>query len=195
MKSFWTSFVVGIFLVGIFTVVFQHTQAQQKDPRVPMMKDSELSGIRVPVPGNEEMMNAIELKEKALELKEKRLNQLEERLVLEEERIKVRVTELENLQKQIEDSRSKYAIEDKKVLERMVKTFESMAPKKAATVLGTLEKELAVDVLMAMKEKKVASVLESMDPTRATELNTLIASRRPAGREESGKEKGAVGAP
>jgi flagellar motility protein MotE (MotC chaperone) len=194
MRTFWTAFVFGMFVVGLGSIGFQNLSAQQKDERAPTINDTSQSGIRVPVPGTDEMVTALEQKEKDLEQKEKRLKQLEERLQVEEDRLKIRVSELEQLQNKIEASRSKYKIEDQKVFGRMVKTFETMQPKKAAAVMATLEQEVAVELLMAMKEKKVASVLEAMDPTRASSLNMLIANRRPAGREQAKEENGAVGA-
>jgi flagellar motility protein MotE (MotC chaperone) len=192
MRTIWTLFVIGIFCVGVATVAIKNISAQTNDPRAPVIKDSAQSGIRVPVPDTEEMLTAIEKKERDLEEREKRLKQLEERLIVEEERIKIRVAELEQLQNDIEKSRSKYKIEDQKVLARMVKTFETMVPKKAATVMASMEEPLAVELLMAMKEKKVAQVLEAMEPARAVALNALIAARRPAGRDDAKKEQGAV---
>ncbi len=193
MKSTWTSFVFGLFCVGAIAIAIQKISAQQQDARAPVTNDPSQSGIRVPVPDSEQMTTALEKKEKELEIREKQLKQLEERLAVEEERVKIRVAELETIQNQIEASRSKYKIEDQKVLARMVKTFETMAAKKAASVMSTLEQDLAVELLMSMKEKKVAQVLEAMDPARAASLNTLIAARRPASRDSEGDGKGEVG--
>ena len=56
-----------------------------------------------------------------------------------------------------------------------------MSPKKASGVLMVMNDSLAVELLMAMKEKKVAQVLDVMDPNRAMALSSLVAKRRPAG--------------
>jgi flagellar motility protein MotE (MotC chaperone) len=189
VRQTWTYFVVGVAIVLSLAVFLPKTQAQSEDPRVKQLKNPEISGLKTEVPPAAELDSAIKKKEKELTEKEARVKEAEERLAAEEARLKIRISELEKLQNDIESLQNKSKEADQSVIAKIVKTFESMSPKKAAGVLATMNDDLAVEVLLKMKEKKLASVLDVMDATRATSLSSLMAGKRTAARVEA-LEKG-----
>jgi len=108
------------------------------------------------------------------------LREREERLVAEESRVKLRIEELVSVQTQIEKLRAEMTKHEGEDLARLVKSVETMQPKKAASLVSAMEDSLAVAVLRKMKEKKVAGVFDVMEPSRAVALSTLLADRKPA---------------
>jgi flagellar motility protein MotE (MotC chaperone) len=175
MKSFWTNFVVGAFVVlllglGVKSALGEKSEAAHEKP----------AAAALPPGGLEQLAAKLNDKEKSLQDKELRLADWESRLKIQEERIKSRVEELRVLT----DAQKKHAEEmakrRKDIEDRMLVTFESMNPKKSAEVLSVMEEDLAVEILLTMKAKKVAAVMDKMDSSKAMSLQTKIAERRPA---------------
>ena len=73
-----------------------------------------------------------------------------------------------NLEKLLEQ---KNAEEEKRVTE-LAKVYEKMTAEKAATVLGTLDQELAIALLAKMKTKSAAKILNNMERDKAAKLTT-----------------------
>lgn len=150
------------------------------EARVRRIDDPAISGLKTDVPLSGEMDQALKSKEQELADKERRLKELEERLSVEEARVNARIEEYQKLQDSLEGERSENKKRSEAVLAKLVKTFENMQPKKASGVITVMKDELAVELLLNMKEKKVATILDSMDANRAMTLSSLIAKRRPA---------------
>jgi len=180
MKNMWTLFVAGVFSVAVVSLFLRNTQAQSDDARVKNIEDASISGLKTPVPGKSEMEAALVDKEKQLKEKERQIAESEERLKVEEARLKLRISELEKIQDELAKKTSENKAVADSIMKKMVKTFETMAPKKAAGILMIMSDQLAVDLLMNMKEKKVAQVMDVMEPNRAMVLSSAIASRKPA---------------
>jgi len=153
----------------------------ETDPRVKNLSDASLSGLKAPVPGAVEFDAALKSKEKELVDRELRVKEDEERLRVEEERLKIRVEELTSTQDQIGKIQAENKATSESISKRLIKTFESMSPKKAAAVVTPMTDDLAVELFLNMKEKRVATILEAMDPERASMISSLMASRRPTG--------------
>lgn len=184
MKNYWTLLVVGLLSGAFFARHINQSRAAEADKtaRPARIQDASISGLKVPVPGSGETEAALGQKDKELAERDRKLQIREEQLKVEEQRIKARVEELSKLHDDIASLQTQNKKQSAEVLARMVKTFETMAPKKASGVIAAMADDLAVDLFLAMKEKKVAAILEVMEVSRATALSTLIAQRRPAGR-------------
>jgi flagellar motility protein MotE (MotC chaperone) len=169
MKTFWTFFICGAFLVVLVmgTGIAQGEKSGGGGAETPQVS---LEGV------------AQELQEKTLRLsqQEQVLKDWEERLKVQEERLKTRIAELQK----IEAAKQKLSAENKKrqeaVEQNLVKTYESMNPRRAADILSVMEESLAVELLMVMKARNVAQILDKMDPNKAMLLSTKIAERKPA---------------
>ena len=181
MRQSWTYFVAGLFLVAAISAIFGLRRAQAEDTRVTKIEDPKMSGLKTDVPDKDKMETALKEREAELAKKENELKESSERLAAEEARLKLRIAELEKLQGEISESQGRNRERDDAILKRMVKTFETMTPKKASGVISIMNDELAVEVLTTMKEKKTAALLEVMDANRAMTLSSLMAKRRPAG--------------
>jgi flagellar motility protein MotE (MotC chaperone) len=64
----------------------------------------------------------------------------------------------------------------------LVKSYEAMKPKDAATIFNGMEDKLLTDIAKTMKPATLAAVLSSMVPKRAEALTRMLAdlSRAPA---------------
>ncbi len=181
-RHLWTFFVIGLFGAAVLSTVLSDSRASgDKDERIRKIEDTSISGVKTEVPLVAEMEKGILDREAEIEERERRVRESEERIRVEESRVKTRIDELQALLDQISEKRGENQKVGGEVLKRLVKTFESMAPKKASGVLSVMEDVLAIEILSAMKEKKVAQIMDVMDPNKAMSLSSLIAKRRPAG--------------
>ncbi|NCN28578.1 hypothetical protein GW915_13520 [bacterium] len=170
---------LGCMTAILAAVVFEKTFASGDD-RIVRKDDRNTSSLKNPVPMSREMSAKLNEKQAELEEKEKALAELQERLEVEESRVQEKINQLVSIQKKLEKSKEEDQKIRKEVKEKLVKTFEKMSPKKAAPVISTMEDDIAVELLLSMKEKSVASILESMSADRAMTISSLIAGRGPA---------------
>lgn len=61
---------------------------------------------------------------------------------------------------------------------RLVKIYETMKPKAAAAIFNRLELSVLLHVIERMKESKLASILEKMDPVIAKRITTELAQKK-----------------
>jgi flagellar motility protein MotE (MotC chaperone) len=184
MKQVWVLGISGVFL-GILFASFlgmSNARGEKKDERANTIADPAVSGKLVEVPLTKELEDSLKAKEKDLAEKERVLREKEEALSVEEQRVKQRIAELEELQNEVMKYQEKNSDKADQQMKRLVKTFEGMNPKKSSAMLMTMKDDLAVELLMNMKEKKAATVLELLQPDRANFLSSQMAQRRPAGR-------------
>jgi len=179
MKSFWSYFVMGAFLILVMGVGISMA-SDEKSENAPGTSNEE---VAAQIEGSVDIEAlAIELKNREAKLLEQAnlLRDWEDRLKVQETRIKSRIEEL----KLLTDRKTKVSEDLQKRQEvveaNLVKTYETMNPRKAAEILSVMEQPLAVELLMAMKAKKVASILDKMDSNKAMILSSEIAERKPA---------------
>ncbi len=188
MKIFSTLCMIGILGGAVLAVLLRDSNAADADPRIKHIEDASISGIKVPVPNAASTEVSLVTRSKELAEKERQLKEKEDLIAVEELRLKIRIDEFQKLHDEIAGLQQKNKKESAEILQRLVKTFQSMAPKKAAGVISAMRDDLAVDLFLTMKEKSVAAVLESMDPARAMALSSLVAERRPAGKATGEKQ-------
>ena len=117
-------------------------------------------------------------------------------LLLEEERLKTlrkeideRLQELRRLKDGIARERAGLEAQEQALSEarrkeflHLVKVYENMAPEEAAPLIQAMDRNVAVDLLARMKEKKAGQILENVQKKRAVELSEALARRkRPEG--------------
>ncbi len=61
-------------------------------------------------------------------------------------------------------------IERDKALANSAKIYSSMKPKQAATILADFDSETAAQMLMKIRERQAAKILEAMEPGKATQI-------------------------
>ncbi len=111
------------------------------------------------------------------------------RLQQKEEMLQMREMELKTLSREVDSKlaeldkqrgeltellREKRRMENEKAVE-LSKIYERMDPRRAAMLLVTLEKELAVAIIEGMNSKRAGRILDSMDPDIAASLSQSYA--------------------
>lgn len=109
------------------------------------------------------------VKKKNIELSEK-----EETIKREEERLNAlrkdldkRINNYESLLKEIENAINKIEAIKNERIDHLIKTYESMPADKAALQLSELDEQIAIRILLGMKNKKAAAIMAAMDPAKA----------------------------
>ena len=98
-----------------------------------------------------------------------------------ETRLNARFAELQQLQAKLEDLEKQRQARDESNWQGLVKVYEAMKPRDAATIFDDLDIKVMLGVLDRMKEARAAPIFAAMQPDRArlatVELQRLRASR------------------
>lgn len=91
-----------------------------------------------------------------------------------EARIDKKIVELKGFQETIERLIKTYDKQQDDKLLSLVKIYENMKPKDAATVFEGLDMDTLLAIAERMKEKKLAEVMGKMNPNKASEVTTEL---------------------
>jgi flagellar motility protein MotE (MotC chaperone) len=102
----------------------------------------------------------------------------ESMLAASEQKLAARVSELQALQGRLEgmDAAAKQKVDDG--WQAMVKLYEAMKPKDAATIFNDLSMPVLLQVIDRMKDAKAAAVMAAMNPERARDVTQELARMR-----------------
>jgi flagellar motility protein MotE (MotC chaperone) len=129
-----------------------------------------------------DILQALGERRKQLDERERAIEQREALMKAAEQRITEKVNELKAVQAKLEVAVKKTDVEKDDQFKRLVKIYETMKPKEAARIFEQLDDNVLLEVAERMKESKLAPVLASMEPKRATTLTVELAKRRESGR-------------
>ena len=113
----------------------------------------------------------------------------ESMLVATEQKLATRVSELQALQKRLEGLDAAQRQKEDAGWQGLVKMYEMMKPKDAATIFNDLSMPVLVPVLDRMKDTKAASVMAAMNPDKARDVTAELAQLR-TGRGAQGGQAG-----
>ena len=99
-------------------------------------------------------------------------------LAAAEQKLSARVTELQALQKRLEALEAARKEREDASWQGLVKLYEAMKPRDAATIFNDLEMPVLLQVVDRMKEAKAAPVLAAMQPDKARDLTAKLAQMR-----------------
>ncbi len=120
-----------------------------------------------------------------IDQREQALAQREMLLAATERRLTQRLEEMTALQRRLEQARTQGNEREEAGWRQLVKTYETMRPRDAATIFDELEMAVLVQVVDRMREAKVAPILGAMKPDRARLLTTELARHRARPPEQS----------
>ncbi|HEY7576314.1 MAG TPA: hypothetical protein VH855_01860 [Acetobacteraceae bacterium] len=99
-------------------------------------------------------------------------------LAAAEQKLTARVAELQALQKKLETLEAARKEREDAGWQGLVKLYEAMKPRDAATIFNDLEMPVLLQVVDRMKEAKAAPVLAAMLPDKARDLTAKLAQMR-----------------
>lgn len=121
----------------------------------------------------EDLSHFEKLKQRKEELdrREKELSELEEELQRQKVELDKRITQLEDMRNQIAQTLKDRVEVDQEKVTKLVDLYSNMKPKQAADVIGTINEELAVEVLAKMKKKNAAEIMNLLPAEKARVLS------------------------
>ncbi len=99
-------------------------------------------------------------------------------LAAAEKRITARLDELASLQRKLETLDASRKQREEANWRGLVKTYETMRPRDAATIFNDLEMDVLLPVMDRMKEARAAAILAAMQPDKARALTAKLAETR-----------------
>ena len=115
---------------------------------------------------------------KELDARENRINQREALLQVTEKQIEEKTAELTAIRGQIEELLDMQSEEEEARLKSLVKIYEGMKPKDAASIFDNLDIDILLQVVSRMSERKSAPVMAAMDTQRVQKLTILLAEQK-----------------
>ena len=113
-----------------------------------------------------------------LEARDAALSARESLLTAAEQKLAARVAELQALQKKLEALDAARKEREDASWNGLVKLYEAMKPRDAATIFNDLDMPVLLQVVDRMKEAKAAPVLAAMQPDKARDLTAKLAQMR-----------------
>jgi flagellar motility protein MotE (MotC chaperone) len=159
----------------------EHPPAPQATAPTPPAATPTLSDENVlPPVADSERTLLLELRQRREELdaRDAALAARESVLAAAGEKLSTRVTELQGLQKKLESLDAARREREDTSWKGLVKVYEAMKPRDAATIFNDLETPVLLQVVDRMKEAKAAPVLAAMQPDKARDLTAKLAQMR-----------------
>lgn len=125
-----------------------------------------------------DVLQKLSERREALDARNRDLDLRENVIKAAESRIDKKISEMKALQANIESMLKQVDDQDDGKMKSLVKIYENMKPKDAARIFEQLDMPILLGVITHMKEQKVASVMEAMDPMKAKTITDAIAMRR-----------------
>lgn len=111
----------------------------------------------------------------ALEERRKGLDQLEARLVSERDELRKVRAELEGMRREVTESIPKVEAAEKQNIKTLAKTYSSMKPQDAVSVLREMDDPQVVKLLASMKPENVGAIFQEM--AKAKDADGTLAAR------------------
>jgi flagellar motility protein MotE (MotC chaperone) len=151
-------------------VAAEQSTAIAKGPPPPAISDSEKA-----------LLQELRHRRSELEARESALAGRESLLIASQKTLDARVTELQGLRKGLEDLDAARRQRQEDGWQGLVKVYEAMKPRDAATIFNDLSMPVLLQVLNRMKEAKAAMVMAAMSPEKAREVTAELAQLRTGG--------------
>lgn len=150
--------------------VSQKNQAPTRVFSVEFAQAAEPKDFDIPKPSDKLLAKQWE----KLRAKEEELKRKEEELKRLEKKIEEKLREQKELAQKLEQLINRAEVLKNKKIKHLVQLYSNMEPARAAKVLETLDKQLAVKIMAGMKGRIAGEILTNMDPKKAAELSEAL---------------------
>lgn len=125
-----------------------------------------------------EVLQSLSKRRDELDKREKSIAAREALLRAAEQEVDRKVGELDTMKAEIEKLLGQQSKMESDRITSLVKIYEGMKPKEAATIFNTLDMDVLLSVISRMNERKSSPVLAAMDPEKARIVTIRLAEQR-----------------
>jgi flagellar motility protein MotE (MotC chaperone) len=153
--------------------------AEAPAPR-PDASRAELAAVPLGDPSAAEraLLEALRQRRSELEAREAALAEREVLVAAAERRLSARIAEMQALHQRLEAEARQRGEQSEQGMRQLVRLYEGMRPRDAATIFDDLDLAVLIPVLDRMREARAAPVLAAMRPDRARLATTELARHR-----------------
>ena len=149
-------------------------------PAAPAPAPASPSAAPTPTISDSERAILLDLRQRRqqLDARDAALSARESILAAAEQKLEAQAQALTALQKKLQDLEAARTQREEAGWQGLVKLYEDMKPRDAATIFNDLDMPVLLAVLDRMKELKAAPILAAMNPDKAREVTTGLAKLR-----------------
>ena len=125
-----------------------------------------------------DILQSLSKRREELDQRERNLNESAAMLKAAEKEVDRKLTELNALKAEIEKLLGQQGDMEEARITSLVKIYEAMKPKEAATIFNTLDPDVLLAVVSRMNERRLSPILASMDPEKARMVTIRLAEQR-----------------
>lgn len=133
----------------------------------------EKNSVNASVEGRRLLMDLQQEKDK-LATRDRLLNAREMELKTLQTEVDKNLNELRRLREEVEKLVARKDAEENARILNLSKVYEKMDPAKAAGIIATLKSDLAVDILVNMKQKSAGKILNNLEGEKAASLSVAF---------------------
>ncbi|MFE5428048.1 MotE family protein [Peribacillus simplex] len=177
---FLVIFIPLIFAVTVALIVFTVAgvnvveKAKEMSAKIPFIESDQKDEEKgKPAKNDEKVSMKLEKLETEIESKEKEIEKLEGIIDTRDKAIAKAEAEKQQLQTEMNQFRDSQN-NSKQAFKDIIRTYETMSPKKAAPIIMEMNDEDAVEILSSMKAATLAKVLEQMNTADAARLTKKL---------------------
>ncbi len=122
--------------------------------------------------------DALKFRRSQVEERERKLVEREAVMVAADKRLSERINELTGLQARLRALEGGLKERDEANWAGMVKVYEGMRPKDAASIFNALDKPVLLEILDRMKPAKATPVIAAMEPEKARQATADLSAKR-----------------
>ncbi len=148
--------------------------AKEQPPIAPMVIDENRAFSAAEI----EVLQSLSKRRDELAKREQALGEREALLNAAEQQVDRKIAELGKLKGEIEKLLGQQQEMEEGRINSLVKIYEAMKPKEAATIFNTLDMDVLLSVVSRMNERKTSPILASMDPEKARIVTIKLAEMR-----------------
>jgi flagellar motility protein MotE (MotC chaperone) len=137
--------------------------------------------VETPLPVSESeraLLQDLRQRRKELDARAEAVAARESLMAATEQKLTARVVELQTLQKKLEDLDAAQKQKQEDGWQGLVKLYEAMKPRDAATIFNDLQMPVLLQVVDRMKDAKAAAIMAAMNPDKARDITTELALLR-----------------
>lgn len=125
-----------------------------------------------------DILQSLSKRREELDQRERNLNESAAMLKAAEKEVDRKLAELNALKAEIEKLLGQQGDMEEARITSLVKIYEAMKPKEAATIFNTLDPDVLLAVVSRMNERRLSPILASMDPEKARMVTIRLAEQR-----------------